>query len=77
MIEAGRIVKETLFLNGKNIKPGISTIELDRIAEDYIRSQNATPGFKVSMITLQLYVYLLKMRWCMDFQVIKNLNKGR
>ena len=30
----------------KNIKPGISTIELDRIAEDFIRSQNATPGFK-------------------------------
>ena len=46
MIEAGRIVKETLLLMEKNIKPGISTIELDRIAEDYIRSQNATPGFK-------------------------------
>ena len=46
MIEAGRIVKETLLLMEKNIKPGISTIELDRIAEDFIRSQNATPGFK-------------------------------
>ena len=46
MVEAGRIVKETLLLMEENIKPGISTIELDKIAEDFIRSQNATPGFK-------------------------------
>jgi len=46
MVEAGRIVKETLFLMEKNIKPGVSTKELDQIAEEYIRSQNAIPGFK-------------------------------
>lgn len=28
------------------IKPGISTLELDKIAEDYIRSQGAIPGTK-------------------------------
>lgn len=31
---------------GKSIKPGISTGELDKIAEDYIRSQGAVPNFK-------------------------------
>ena len=46
MTEAGRIVKDTLFLLENHIEPGISTIELDSIAEDYIRSQNAEPGFK-------------------------------
>ena len=46
MSEAGRIVKDTLFLMEECIKPGISTKELDEIAEDYIRSQGAVPGFK-------------------------------
>ena len=31
---------------GKSIEPGISTLELDKIAEDFIRSQGATPNFK-------------------------------
>ena len=31
---------------GKSIRPGISTGELDKIAEDYILSQGATPNFK-------------------------------
>lgn len=43
---ACRIVAETLTLVGKNVKPGIETIELDRIAEDYVRSKNARPAFK-------------------------------
>lgn len=30
----------------KNIKPGVSTLELDKIAEDYILSKGAKPGFK-------------------------------
>ena len=29
-----------------NVKPGITTLELDRIAEDYIKSNNAIPAFK-------------------------------
>lgn len=28
------------------VKPGVTTIELDRIAEKYIRAQGCTPGFK-------------------------------
>ena len=30
----------------KHVKAGISTYELDQIAEDYIRSQGAIPGTK-------------------------------
>lgn len=43
---ACRIVAETLKLVEKNIRPGIETIELDKIAEDHIRSKNARPAFK-------------------------------
>ena len=36
--ESCRIVAETLQLVGGNVKLGVSTFELDQIAEDYIRS---------------------------------------
>ena len=43
---ASRIVAETLALVGKHVKPGVSTRELDAIAEDHIRSKNGRPAFK-------------------------------
>ena len=45
MRQAGRITKEVLELVGRNVKPGISTKELDQIAFDYIKSQGAIPSF--------------------------------
>ncbi|MBR4124411.1 MAG: type I methionyl aminopeptidase, partial [Clostridia bacterium] len=44
--EACRITKGMLDIVEKNIRPGISTLELDQIAEDYCRSQGAIPNFK-------------------------------
>lgn len=44
--ESCRIVADTFKLLEKHIKPGIETIELDRIAEDYILSCGARPAFK-------------------------------
>ncbi len=41
-----KIVAETLQLVKSNIKPGVTTFELDKIAEDYIRSNDAVPAFK-------------------------------
>lgn len=46
MQKACRISAGALQLVGKSIKPGISTGELDKIAEDYILSKGATPNFK-------------------------------
>lgn len=46
MREAGRIVAHAQRLMKEAIAPGITTAELDRIAEDYIRSQGAVPSFK-------------------------------
>ena len=43
---AGRIVAETHRLLSQAIQPGITTRELDRIAEEFIRSQEAIPSFK-------------------------------
>ncbi|MCQ4088837.1 type I methionyl aminopeptidase [Saccharibacillus sp. JS10] len=46
MREAGRIVAETHRILAKVIKPGVTTAELDRIADETIRSQGAVPSFK-------------------------------
>ena len=46
MRKAGRIVAETLEVMREKVRPGITTSELDKIAEDYIRRQNAIPAFK-------------------------------
>ena len=46
MRESGRIVAEVLALIGSEIRPGVTTGELDAIAEEYIRSQGGIPAFK-------------------------------
>lgn len=43
---AGRITGETLKMVEEAVRPGVTTMELDRIAEKYIRSQGCTPSFK-------------------------------
>ena len=39
------LVSKTLAEVGRHIKPGVTTKQLDRIIEDYIRSNGATPAF--------------------------------
>ena len=46
MKEACRISAGALQLIGKAIEPGVTTAELDRMAEKYILSQGAKPNFK-------------------------------
>lgn len=46
MQEAGRIVAGAHDIVEKAIAPGITTAELDKMAEEYILSQGATPAFK-------------------------------
>lgn len=46
MRQAGWIVAKTLEYIEPFIKPGVSTLELDKLCEDYIRSHDAIPSFK-------------------------------
>ena len=46
MRKAGKIVGETLLLLENEIKPGITTAELDKIAEEFITKHGAKPSFK-------------------------------
>jgi methionyl aminopeptidase len=46
MARAGEIVAETLALLGRHVSPGTTTGELDRIADEFIRTRGGTPTFK-------------------------------
>lgn len=46
MAQASRVVAEALEIVKKAVQPGISTEELDRIAEEEIRVRGALPAFK-------------------------------
>ena len=46
MARAGAVVADTLALLEENIQPGITTGELDAIAEEFIRSRGGEPTFK-------------------------------
>jgi methionyl aminopeptidase len=46
MRAAGRIVAETLTLLKDKIGPGVTTAELDRLAEDFCKRQGGKPAFK-------------------------------
>jgi methionyl aminopeptidase len=46
MRESGRIVAEVLAVVGGHVQPGVTTRELDALAEEYIRSQGGIPAFK-------------------------------
>lgn len=46
MFKANRLVSKTLAELAKNVKPGVTTLQLDRIAEEFIRDHGAIPTFK-------------------------------
>lgn len=45
MRESALIVSKTLGILAKEVKPGISTLALDKLAEEHIRDHGAIPGF--------------------------------
>lgn len=45
MRESALVVSKTLGMVAGEIKPGVTTLQLDKMAEEFIREQNAIPGF--------------------------------
>ncbi len=45
MRESALIVSKTLGLLAKEVRPGVTSLYLDKIAEEFIRDQGAIPGF--------------------------------
>ena len=45
MRESALIVSKTLGMLAKEVKPGVTTLQLDKLAEEFIRDHGAIPGF--------------------------------
>jgi methionyl aminopeptidase len=45
MRESALIVSKTLGILASEVKPGVTTLQLDKLAEEFIRDHNAIPGF--------------------------------
>jgi methionyl aminopeptidase len=45
MRESALIVSKTLGILAKEVKPGVTSLYLDKLAEEFIRDQGAVPGF--------------------------------
>jgi len=72
---ACRIVAETLGLLEKYVKPGVETIELDKIAEDYILSHDALPAFKGYRVENKEYPFTLCIS--IDDEVVHGLPRQK
>jgi methionyl aminopeptidase len=46
MARAGEVVAETLALIGEHARPGVTTAELDSLADEFVRSRRGEPTFK-------------------------------
>ena len=69
--KACQVVKETMEMIEKWVKPGITTLELDNKAEEFIRSKGAVPGFK------GLYGYPATLCVSIDDEVVHGLPSNR
>lgn len=67
MRESALVVSRTLGLLAKEIKPGAIPLELDRMAEEYIREQGAVPGF------LGMYDFPNTLNWSPNTQVVHGI----
>jgi methionyl aminopeptidase len=46
MAKASKLVAETLQMLKREVRPGVTTEDLDRLAEDFIRARGGVPAFK-------------------------------
>lgn len=72
---ACRIVADVLALLEKYVKPGITTLELDKIAEDFILSRGAIPAFKGYIVDGRAYPSTLCVS--IDEEVVHGIPSSR
>ena len=71
MRQSAQLVSKTLGVIAEVIRPGITTLELDKLAETYIRDNGAKPGF------LGLYNYPNTLCTSVNEQVVHGIPNGR
>lgn len=71
MRESALIVSKTLGMLAKEVKPGVTTLQLDKLAETFIRDHQAEPGF------LGLYDFPNTLCMSPNAQVVHGIPNGK
>ncbi len=71
MRQSALVVSRTLAILGEHVEPGVTPLQLDKIAEEYIRDQGAEPGF------LGLYDYPNTIITSVNEQVVHGIPTDR
>jgi methionyl aminopeptidase len=69
LYDAGQVVAKTHKEVAKAVKPGITTLELDKVAEEYILKCQAKPAFRDIMVSLPAYAHPSMKKSFMGFRV--------
>ena len=67
MRESSQLVSKTLGMLAKEVKPGAMPLELDKLAEEFIRDQGGKPGF------LGMYDFPNTLNWSPNEQVVHGI----
>ena len=67
MRESAQLVSKTLGMLAKEVKPGAMPLELDKLAEEFIRDQGGKPGF------LGMYDFPNTLNWSPNEQVVHGI----
>ncbi len=67
MRESAQLVSKTLGMLAKEVKPGAIPLELDKLAEEFIRDQGGKPGF------LGMYDFPNTLNWSPNEQVVHGI----
>ncbi|WP_343487722.1 type I methionyl aminopeptidase [Allomuricauda sp. d1] len=65
--ESAQVVSKTLGMLAAEIKPGANPLKLDKMAEEFIREEGATPGF------LGMYDFPNTLNWSPNAQVVHGI----
>ena len=68
--ESSLLVARTHVELARYIKPGVTSLALDKKAEEFIRDNGGVPAFKGIMDFLTLYVFHLILKWFMVFLIV-------
>lgn len=77
MRKAGKIVAETLEMIGDKVKPGITTAEIDRAAEEFILSRGPSRPSRDIVDSRPRLVFRSTRKWSMVFRGTGCLSKDR
>ena len=67
MRESAQLVSKTLGMLAKEVKPGAMPLELDKLAEEFIRDHGGVPGF------LGMYDFPNTLNWSPNEQVVHGI----